>query len=82
MTSDQIGGIIRTILAAIGGVIVGKGWIDNETMLAISGAIATIVVGGWSWWTNRASKVVDPATAKPKDPVGAAQTKAAVTGTP
>jgi glycerol-3-phosphate dehydrogenase len=48
MTSDEIGGIVRAILAALGGVAVGKGWMDNATMITISGALATLAVGVWS----------------------------------
>lgn len=57
MTSDQIGGIIRAVLAAVFGYITGKGWIDGATATTISGAIATLAITAWSVWTNRASAI-------------------------
>lgn len=57
MTQDQFGGIVRAILAAIGGYLVGKGVVDAETATTITGAIATIAVTAWSVWTNRPEKI-------------------------
>lgn len=74
MTSDQVGGIIRAILAAIAGFFVSKGWVDNTTALAITGAVATVIVAVWSYFTNQPSKIVEPTTAKPKDIPGALAT--------
>lgn len=48
MTGEQAWGILRTILAAAGGVAVGKGWISNEVLTAILGGLGTIFVGIWS----------------------------------
>lgn len=53
MTSEQIAGILRTILAAGGGYIVSRGYIDNATMMSIVGALVTIVTAGWSVWAKR-----------------------------
>lgn len=53
MTPEQIWGIIRTILAAGGGYIVAKGWVDNETLTAILGGLGTIFIAGWSFWSKR-----------------------------
>lgn len=58
MTSDQIGGIARALLAAIGGYLVGQGLVDAATMTTITGAIATLAVAGWSLYTNRSAKIV------------------------
>ena len=55
MSKEEIGGIIRTIAAAGFGVLVGKGVIDNETALALAGAVATIGVAVWSVLTKRKS---------------------------
>ena len=74
MTSDQIGGIVRAILAAIAGFFVSKGWVDNTTALTITGAVAAIIVAIWSVFTNQPSKIVEPTTAKPKDIPGALAT--------
>lgn len=48
MNSEEFGGIARAVLAALGGVAVTKGWVDNATMLSITGALATVLVGVWS----------------------------------
>ena len=53
MNMEQIGGIIRTILAAGGGYLVSKGYLDNATMLSLVGAIVTIITAGWSVWAKR-----------------------------
>lgn len=56
MGSDEIGGIVRAILAAVGGILVTKGYIDNATMLAVVGALVTIVTAGWSVYQKKAAK--------------------------
>ena len=54
MTAEQIWGIVRTILAAIGGYIVANGWIDNATVQSVIGALGTIFVAIWSVWAKKA----------------------------
>ena len=53
MTAEQIWGIVRTILAAAGGWVVAKGYIDNATMTSIIGALGTIFIAGWSVWSKK-----------------------------
>lgn len=53
MTGDQIWGIVRTILAAGGGYVVAKGYLDNATMTSIIGAIGTLFIAGWSVWSKK-----------------------------
>lgn len=53
MTSEQIAGILRTILAAGGGYLVSRGWLDNATMMAIVGALVTLATAGWSVWAKK-----------------------------
>jgi flagellar motor component MotA len=48
MDMNQINGIIRTILAALGGYFASKMKIDAETMQALVGACTTIIVAVWS----------------------------------
>ena len=55
MTSEQIAGIVRAIVAALGGSLVAKGVVDSETVLAVSGAVATLAVAAWSVWSKRKS---------------------------
>lgn len=65
MTSDQITGILRAILAAVGGIILSKGWFDASTWAWISGGIVTLAVAGWSIWNNRPAAVAASAQALP-----------------
>lgn len=53
MQAEQIWGLLRTILAAAGGVAVGKGWIDEQTLTAVLGGIGTIFVAIWSWRSKK-----------------------------
>lgn len=53
MNKNEVYGVVRTILAAAGGVLVGKGYIDSETAVALAGAIATIAAAAWSVKSKR-----------------------------
>lgn len=53
MNQEQIGGIVRAVVAALGGYLVGQGIVDQATMLTIGGAVATLVVSVWSVYTNK-----------------------------
>mgnify|MGYP001270418428 CR=1 FL=1 len=53
MQAEQIWGLLRTILAAVGGVAVGKGWIDEQTFTAVLGGVGTIFVAVWSWKSKK-----------------------------
>lgn len=55
MTKSEVNGVIRALLAAAGGFIVARGWIDQETMLALVGAGATVLTALWSVRSKRAS---------------------------
>lgn len=55
---EAIKGILRAVLGALGGYLVGKGIIDEGTMSEIIGAVTVIVTGVWS--------VVDKHLAKKK----------------
>lgn len=52
-SKNEIYGLVRTILAAAGGVLVGKGYIDSETAVALAGAGATIAAAVWSIKSKR-----------------------------
>ena len=56
MTSEQIAGVVRAVVAAIGGYFVGKGMIDGETVAAIGGAVATISTAVWSVWAKKSTE--------------------------
>lgn len=53
MTSEQFAGIVRAILSAVGGYIVGRGLIDQATMITIVGALVTLATAGWSYWAKK-----------------------------
>jgi len=55
MDSAQLGGIVRAVLAAVGGYLVGQGMMDSETVQTIAGATATLVVAVWSVFSKRKS---------------------------
>jgi hypothetical protein len=65
MTSDQIQGLIRTILAALGGFIVAKGWVSSELWAWIVGGVATVGPAIWSWVKNRPAAIAASAQALP-----------------
>lgn len=48
MNKEQILGIIRHVLTAIGSILTLKGILDEATAMAIIGAIMTTVSGIWS----------------------------------
>lgn len=52
MTSEQIWGIVRTILAAGAGYLSAKGIVDAGAADTIIGAVGTIFVAGWSIWSK------------------------------
>jgi uncharacterized protein (DUF697 family) len=53
MTGEQIGGIVRAILAAVGGYAIGQGWADAELVATVAGGAATIAAAAWSFWSKR-----------------------------
>ena len=55
MKQDQIAGIVRAIVAGLGGYLVGKGFVDAANMEVIAGALATLGVAVWSVWAKKAT---------------------------
>lgn len=53
MTGEQIAGVVRAIVAALGGYFVGQGLVDAQTVTAIGGAFATLAAAGWSIYSKR-----------------------------
>ena len=64
MNSDQIGGLLRTVLAWGAGYAVSKGIVDSATAGNIASALVTLGVAGWSLWSNK------PGTVIPAKPAG------------
>jgi len=48
MSQDMIMGVIRALLAAIGGGLVSKGYVDEATSNTIIGAVITLGTAAWS----------------------------------
>ena len=53
MTAEQVAGIVRALIAAIGGYFVGRGLADAETIAAVSGAAATLAAAVWSVYAKK-----------------------------
>jgi hypothetical protein len=53
MTKSELYGVVRTLLAAVGGFAAAKGWIDSETAVSLAGALATVAVAVWSVTAKR-----------------------------
>ena len=56
MNKEELYGVARTILSAIGGFAAGKGYIDSETAVGLAGAGATIIAAFWSVKSKRMAK--------------------------
>jgi hypothetical protein len=54
MVSAQIAGVVRALVAALGGYFVGQGLVDAETVTTIAGAAATLAAAAWSIYSKRA----------------------------
>ena len=65
VTSDQLAGIIRAIVSALGGYLVGRGITDAGTVTAVAGAAATIGVAVWSAFTNSSQAQINAVAANP-----------------
>ena len=57
MTLEQVLGVVRALAAALGGYLVGKGLVDDATVVQLTGAAVTVVSAAWSIYSNRASKL-------------------------
>lgn len=55
MNADQIWGIVRTLLAAGGGFLVAKGFVDDATLASILGALGVLFTAGWSIYQKHAA---------------------------
>lgn len=55
MNKNEFFGVTRAILAAVGGFLAGKGYLDSETAMTVAGALATIATAFWSVKAKRAA---------------------------
>lgn len=56
MSKDMITGIVRHVLTAGGGFVVGKGWLDAASFEALAGALVTLAGVGWSVYEKKARR--------------------------
>jgi hypothetical protein len=54
--NNEIAGVLRAVLAAAGGSLVAKGYIDAGTIEVVAGALATLIAAGWSIYEKRKAK--------------------------
>lgn len=57
MNKEQVGGIVRAILAGMAGVLVTKGYVDQSTLNTIIGAVVEAGVAYWSYWSNHSTRI-------------------------
>jgi putative aminopeptidase FrvX len=62
-SSDQVGGIVRSILAVAAGWAVGKGYIDNATAASMSAAGVTLIISVWSVYTHSQTNMIQSVNA-------------------
>ena len=53
MGAATIGGIVRAILASLGGILVAKGYADDATVQAAIGGLVTVLTAVWSVVSKR-----------------------------
>jgi len=53
MTAEQLGGIVRAIMAVVGGWLVNSGYVDGHQAELIGGAAVAVVVAVWSVLAKR-----------------------------
>lgn len=51
--NEVVAGLIRHVLTALGGALVGAGYVTSEEWVAIAGALAVLVGVVWSVITKR-----------------------------
>ena len=64
MNADQLGGLIRAVMAVAGGYAMAWGF-SAETWLALTGAVASIVTIIWTWWVHTETNTIASAAAIP-----------------
>jgi hypothetical protein len=53
MNSEVLGGIVRHILTALGGILVTKGYVEAGQVELIVGAVATLAGVAWSIFAKK-----------------------------
>lgn len=77
MKWDSIWQIVRYILIGVGGIAVGKGWVTNEQLVTIVGAIGSIGAVAWGLFVKSGTTAVpDDVAARSDVPTVSAATGA------
>lgn len=48
LNEDQVMGAVRSVISAVGGFAIGRGWINSEQLTLITGVAASLVPLLWS----------------------------------
>ena len=48
MNRNMVMGVVRTVLATVGGAIAARGYADEQSVNEIGGALLTLIAGIWS----------------------------------
>ena len=54
--NSWIAGLVRAVLAAVGGIAVSKGYTDESTMTTLIGAVTVLFTGAWSIFSKMKKK--------------------------
>lgn len=83
MDNAVILGILRTVLAAAGGILVTKGYLDDATLQQVVGAVIAIIAAVWSVISKKsAAKTVATAAVTGLNPNTISPTATGAAGAP
>lgn len=56
MNTTELASVIRHVISAVGGGLIGSGIIDKDGLDAIAGALAVLCAAAWGIWQKRKPK--------------------------
>ncbi|WP_439572647.1 Pam3-gp28 family putative phage holin [Phreatobacter sp.] len=65
MNMEQVWTLLRQALLFAGGILVGKGYLDAETLTAIVGGLLTILTALYGLWKRSPVQIVEAAAHQP-----------------
>jgi hypothetical protein len=60
MDTEVLKSFIRQLITMAGTYAATKGYVDNETALAVGGSVFTLISVGWSYFTHKKPKDAAP----------------------
>ena len=66
MTMDMLLKLLRQALTFVGGILVGKGYLDDATAQAVIGALMTLISAGWMMARNTKTAQIANVIAMPE----------------